>query len=76
MAFLGQWFYILGQFTKMPPQSCQKKEAKKWILSDESGQTNLKNVPKLLDLVKPSVEGKIEKMAKFRSFFWEKSPVY
>ena len=55
----------------MPPQSCQKV-AKKWILSDEPGQTNLKKVPKWLDLVEPSVEGKMEKMAKFWSFFWEK----
>ena len=71
--FFGSIFYILGRFGN--PQSCQKV-AKKWILSDESGQTNLKKVPKWLDLVEPSVEGKIEKMAKFRSFFWEKRPVY
>ena len=54
-----------------PLQSCQKV-AKKLILSDEPGQTNFKKVPKWLDLVEPSVEGKMEKMAKFWSFFWEK----
>ena len=53
MAFLDQFFYILRRFAKMPPlQSCQKV-AKKWILSDEPGQTNLKKVPKWLDLVEP-----------------------
>ena len=57
----------------MPPplQSCQKV-AKKLILSDEPGQTNFKKVPKWLDLVEPSVEGKMEKMAKFWSFFGKK----
>ena len=58
-----------------PLQSCQK-EAKKLILSDEPGQTNLKKVPNWLDLVEPSIEGKMEKMAKFWSFFWGKWPVY
>ena len=58
-----------------PLQSCQKV-AKKLILIDEPGQTNFKQVPKWLGLVEPSVEGKLEKMAKFWSFFWEKRPVY
>ena len=81
--FFGSIFYILGRFAKMPTpssfnaalRSC-KRVAKKWILIDEPGQTNLKKVPKWLDLVEPSVEGKMEKMAKFWSFFWEKRPVY
>ena len=61
----------------MPPllQSCQKI-AKKLILIDEPGQTNFKKVPQWLDLVEPSVEGKMEKMAKFWLFFWEKRPVW
>ena len=79
MAFLDQFFYILGRFAKMPPppvlmpplQSCQKV-AKKWILSDEPGQTNLKRVPNWLDLVEPSVEGKMEKLPNSGHFFGEK----
>ena len=57
----------------MPPplQSCQKL-ANKLILSDEPEQANFKKVPKWLGLVEPPVEGKLEKMAKFWSFFWGK----
>ena len=55
----------------MAPQYCQKK-AKQWILIDDSGKKKLKKVPKWPDFVEPSVQGKMEKMAKFWSFFWEK----
>ena len=57
----------------MPPllQSCQQI-AKKLILIDEPEQTNFKKVPQWLDLVEPSVEGKMEKMAKFWLFFGKK----
>ena len=75
MAFLDHFLYFKTICQNAPLQSCQKV-AKKWILSNESGQTNFKKVPKWLDSMEPSVEGKMEKMAKFWSFFWEKRPVY
>ena len=81
--FFGSIFYILGRFAIMPhplpvlmPPSLQfcQKVAKKLILSDEPGQTNFKKVPKWLDLVEPSVEGKMEKWPNSGHFFWEKGP--
>ena len=89
--FFGSIFYILGIFAKIPPPllllqfqgpppppppPILPKISKKVDLSDKPGQTNLKKMSKWLDLVKPSVEGKMEKMAKFWSFFWGKRPVY
>ena len=56
-------------------QFCEKL-GKKLILCDEPGQTNFKKVPRWLGLVEPSVEGKLEKIAKFWSFFWGKRLVY
>ena len=76
MAFLDKFFIFLDDLPKCPPPSNLVKKEQKSGSSDEPGQTNLKKVPKWLDLVEPSVEGKMEKMAKFWSFFWGKRPVY
>ena len=51
MAFLGQFFYILGRFAKMPLPKSSKKVDFKWRIRAKK----LKKVLKWPDLVEPSV---------------------